>query len=63
MQSNVNKESQLAKCPYNQNHIMPKERLLWHLSSGCKDKVNLENNLAKSEKLGNVWPSLCNLYT
>jgi len=25
-------------CPYNSSHTMPESRLLWHISSGCKDK-------------------------
>jgi len=48
MQPKENKGEQLSKCPYNPSHTMPKERLLWHISSGCKDKVNLENYPTKS---------------
>ena len=24
-------------CPYNKHHIMPKNRLIWHLAMVCED--------------------------
>lgn len=29
----------IAKCPYNQAHVMPANRLQFHLARGCKDKL------------------------
>jgi len=28
-----------VKCPYNPAHVMPEERLIWHLSMGCNEKT------------------------
>jgi len=58
MQQKKQDEEKPEKCPYNPNHIMPKERLLWHISSGCQDKVHIKHDFAKSYKLENVWPPL-----
>ena len=30
-----------TKCPYNPAHVMPRDRLIWHISKGCKEKVLL----------------------